>query len=55
MEILEDVKWNKLQMKYSGEDIKDLLIQYLFQIPFSISFYTAETGKLKTNPRLPHS
>lgn len=49
--ILEDVKGNKLQIKFSGEYIEDLLIQYLFQLPFSISFSTAETEELKTNPR----
>ena len=45
------MKGNKLQIKPSGEYIEDLLVQYLFQLPFSISFYIAETEKLKTNPR----
>lgn len=49
--MLEDVKGNKPQIKPSGEYIEDLLIQYLSQLPFSISFYTEETERLKTNPR----
>lgn len=57
MKDIEDVEENKLQIQIgsSGEDNEDLLVQYLFQLPFSIAFYTAGTGELKTNSRLFHS